>query len=345
MNTIDRERADLLKVTRDLLTQLVDEPYLRSRLEAEHSHSAVLWGRLVETGLVSALVSEDRGGAGLGPSHLAGVLHALGEHLAPEPYLETAVVAAPLLERLAETSEVADAWLRRVVDGDAVLAVRFTGRLEHDPDRVSHVDACDLLLTIDVSGSVRAHERADLRVEPVTSVDPLRPTAIVEPVGEGIDLGTDRDAADRAWRAALCGSACELAGVTRRLLSMTVDYVSVRHQFGRPVGSFQGVKHKLASVAVKADMAEAAAFAAFEGLQEATDSTAARVAASYVGDAAELANVESLQLHGGIGFTWEYGLHLWMKRAMSLGVAHGTPTEHRRWLARQLLASTSGATS
>jgi alkylation response protein AidB-like acyl-CoA dehydrogenase len=217
------------------------------------------------------------------------------------------------------------------VAGDAIAAVRFEGRTPYP----AYAADADVLLTFGAGGTVLAHTAAEIEVTHVSSVDPLRPVFQVTTRGDGEILGTSRDVVALAWRLAVAGAACQLAGVSRRLLDMTVEYVKVREQFGRPVGSFQAVKHKLASVAVSVDMALAASSSAFETVVDDIDGVRASAAKAYAGQAGEQANVESLQLHGGIGFTWEYQLHLWMKRAMSLGTAYGTMTVHRRELARR----------
>ncbi|HEY0697497.1 MAG TPA: acyl-CoA dehydrogenase family protein, partial [Micromonospora sp.] len=107
-------------------------------------------------------------------------------------------------------------------------------------------------------------------------------------------------------------------------------------------GSFQAVKHKIADLAVGVDMAEAAALSALDAIDEPDAAQRAAAAKAYAGQAADRANVEALQLHGGIGFTWEYHLHFWLKRVMSLTAAYGTTTAHRRDLATDLLARVRG---
>lgn len=331
--TLDDDLRHLLALTRDLLGDRVDEAHLRSRLDQGEPHSPELWKQLADIGLISALVSEERGGAGLGPQHVAQVLQAIGEYAVPEPFLETAVIAVSVLEALS-ASPGAAAWLDGIAAGEVMVAVQFEGR----PGHVACAGGADVLLQFGLDGSIRAFAVDEFSATKIASVDPLRPLFAVTTTGPGELLGVDAGVTALAWRLAVAGSACLLAGVSRRLLDMTVDYVLVRHQFGRPVGSFQGVKHKLASVAVKVEMASAASVSAFEHVDDDLDGARAAAAKAYAGEAGELANVESLQLHGGIGFTWEYPLHVWMKRAMSLGQAYGTTTTHRRDLASSLLA-------
>ncbi len=337
-DTLDQDRRELVELTDDLLGKHCDLDFLRARVDDGTAHTPALWRRLAETGLVSALVAEEHGGAGLTPAHLSGVLHSLGRHAVPEPYLETAVLAASVLGAL--PGPVADTWLPRIAEGDAVVVVRM-GELT---PLVPYAADADLLLDLAEDGTVRAYTAAEIDVTPVPALDPLRPLGRVALVGGGAEAGCDSDVVARTRTLAVAGAACLLAGASQRLLDLTVEYVAVREQFGRPVGSFQAVKHKVADLAVLVDMATAAALSAFDDASDpalvppADAARRAAAAKAYAGDAAARANVDSLQLHGGIGFTWEYHLHIWLKRVMGLAASYGTTTALRRELARDLLA-------
>lgn len=329
------DRSELDEVTRDLLTRHCSLEHLRRRLDDPAAHGGDLWRRLVETGLVSALVPEEHGGAGLSPAHLPGVLQATGYHAVPEPFLETAVVGVSLLAAFPDHPQSA-ARLAAIAAGDLVVAVRFADLDAH----VAFATDADLFLEVGPGGVVTAYAPEELEITSLTGVDPLRPVARVRQVGPGEVLGTSPEAVARVEALAVAGAACQLAGAARRLLDLTVEYVGVRHQFGRPVGSFQAVKHKIADVAVGVDMAEAVAADALAGALGSDGPRRAAAAKAYAGQAADLANVEALQLHGGIGFTWEYHLHIWLKRVMSLSAAYGTTVRHRRALAVDLLERT-----
>lgn len=335
------ERQELVRLTADLLGRHCGPEQLRERLDAGTAHTPELWGRLAETGLVSALVAEERGGAGLDPSYLSGVLVSLGEHAVPEPFLETAVVATSVLATFPD-SALAVSWLERIGAGDALVAVRLGALTPY----VVHAGDADLVLDLADDGTVRALLPADVDVTPVQALDPLRPLATVTRRGEdaGTVLGVAPAAVERARVLAVAGAACLLAGASRRLLDLTVEYVSVRRQFDRPVGSFQAVKHAIADLAVMVDMATSAALSAFDAVDEPDARRRAWAAKAYAGDAADRANVSALQLHGGIGFTWEYHLHLWLKRVMGLAASYGTTVTLRRELAVELLARTGEAT-
>lgn len=329
---LDADRRHLDELTVDLLSRHSDVDHLRSRLDLGAVHSPELWRRFAETGLLSALITERHGGAGLTPQHLPGVLHAMGYHAVAEPFLETGVLGVTALEACSDHPESA-ARLEAIAEGELLVGVRLS---DLDPYVVFGEEA-DLVLDVDTGGKVTAYRPEELDVEGLRSVDPLRPVARVTPRGGGEVLGTSPRTAKLVRTLAVAGAACQLAGAARRLVDLTVEYVSVRHQFGRPVGSFQAVKHKIADVAVGVDMAEAVAASAFGELSQSDAAHRAAVAKAYAGQAADLANVEALQLHGGTGFTWEYHLHFWLKRAMSLSAAYGTTTFHRRALAQGLL--------
>ncbi|MFD5826249.1 acyl-CoA dehydrogenase family protein [Lentzea sp. NPDC060358] len=331
-DTLDQDRRQLDELTGDVLTAHCGLDHLRAQLADGTAHTAALWGRLTETGLVSALVAEEHGGAGLSPAHLSGVLHSLGRHAVPEPFLETAVLATSVLGAL--PVPVADEWLGRIAAGDAIAVVRLGALTPFLP----YAADADLLLDLAEDGVVRAFTREEIEVDPVPAQDPLRPLARVVLVGSGTPLGQNSAVVARTRTLAIAGAACMLAGAAQRLLDLTVEYVGVREQFGRPVGSFQAVKHKAADLAVVVDMATAAALSAFDAVDEPDGPRRAAAAKAYAGDAAARANVTALQLHGGIGFTWEYHLHIWLKRVMGLAASYGTTKALRRDLARELLA-------
>ncbi len=330
-SVLDTERRELTELSEDLLGKFCTVDHLRASLDGGTAHSAELWSRIAEAGLTSALVAEDHGGIGLTASHLSGVLYSFGRHAVPEPYLETAVIAASLLSA-ADWPDAAG-WLERIAAGDAIVAIRLDGA-----DHVAFARDADLVLDIAADDTVRAFRPDELTITSVAALDALRPLATIEPLAEGTALSIPADAVQHARVIAIAGAACVLAGATRRLLELTVDYVGIRKQFDRPVGSFQAVKHKIADVAVMADMATSAALSALDDSDEPGALRRAAAAKAYAGDAAQLANVQALQLHGGIGFTWEYHLHVWLKRVMSLSAAYGTTRALRRALAQELLA-------
>ena len=327
------DSADLARLTDDLLDRHSDVEALRERLSHGRTHDPAVWARLVGSGLVGALAGEELGGTGLLPGHVARVLESMGRHVLPEPYLETAIIGVPLLAAFPGSPQ-AQGTLARVLDGEALVAVRLGSLTPH----VVHATDADVLLDVTGDGTVTAYAGPGLDVVPLNGIDPLRPVGRVV-LGEGVVLGRSPGAADRARVLAVAGSACLLAGVLQALVATTVEYVGVREQFGRPVGSFQAVKHRAATMAVLAEMSSAAALTALEDVDAPDAFVRAAAAKAYASAAAETVNVDSLQLHGGIGFTWEHHLHLWLKRAMSLAASYGTARDLRRTLASGALTA------
>lgn len=330
--SIDAERQELLDLSEEVLARACTVDHLRARLGDGTAHSPALWQRLAEAGILSALVPEERGGIALTPAHLSTTLHAFGRHAVPEPFLETAVIAASILT--ATSWADAPSWLERIAAGDAIVAIRMD-----DAPHVAFALDADFLIDLGRDGAVHAFTPDELELRELAALDPLRPLAAVTTIGTGTRLDVSAADVERIRAIAIAGAACMLAGASRRLLDLTVDYIVVRTQFDRPVGSFQAVKHKVADVAVMVDLAESAALSALDRVAEPDALRRAAAAKAYGGDAAHLANLHALQLHGGIGFTWEYELQIWLKRVMSLSADYGTTRALRRRLARELLAS------
>ena len=316
----DEQRA-LRDVARDLFAKQSPPSVIRERWRGEHDPK--LWRALAEVGLLGVIVPERFGGSGGDEIDLALVLEEAGRAALPEPFVET-VVASRLIE-LHGDDVLSESWLTGIAKGDVVATIG----LETDPF-VAYADVADLVLLIDTSGA-RLLTRDDVKAKPVRSQDPARPLFAVESKrGERLNLTTP------SLRAAAAIASVQL-GIARRLLEMTVDYVKDRKQFGKPVGSFQAVKHKLARVHTAIEDARPAAwYAAYAFARDLPEAARAASVAKVAASRAEaLANAEALQCHGGIGFTWEHDLHIWLKRGLTLQPAFGTPAEHRAMLARE----------
>ena len=295
--------------------------------ESSPSRLRDLWGKERDRSVWKAL-----GQAGLleitDPVDLVLVLEEAGRAALPEPIVETLAVAAPVLA----STPLADEWLPRIGSGDAIVALQVGGA----PFVLDAADA-DLLL-VERDGALHAVGRDAFTATPVRSDDGARLLFSVE---ARTDRATRLDvppggALDRGAAAV----AAVLNGISSRMLDTTVEYVKEREQFGRPVGTFQAVKHKLATAHVRIESARAAAwYAAFAIGSELPDRSLAASAAKVVAaEAHAIANAEALQCHGGIGFTWEHDLHLWMKRGNALAASYGTASEHRARVAEHVLS-------
>jgi alkylation response protein AidB-like acyl-CoA dehydrogenase len=283
--------------------------------------------------VLGMVVPEEHGGAGGSHVELALALEEIGYHGVPDPVLETAFVAASILACCGEP-RVRDRWLPAIASGEAVVGVSLD-----EPRLVVHGAQADAVL---VARGAELHlvpaERAEWR--PAVTQDPTRRLALGKFHLEGSTLLAD-DAAvvDRARTAARTASAAVLIGISQRLVDMTIGYVLEREQFGQVIGSFQALKHRLADSAVAVEAARSLTwYAAYAFSNEpANAGQAARVAKGAASSAGATVNAAALQLHGGIGFTWEHDLHLWLKRGQALERAYGSAADHRVAVGAQIL--------
>jgi alkylation response protein AidB-like acyl-CoA dehydrogenase len=320
---------------RDFFTGEVTREHLRSTWDSETGRSPELWRKMAETGFVGLTVPEAHGGLGMSEVDLVLLLEEAGRVALPEPLLETTAIAAPLLVEAGTEAQQAE-WLPRIAGGDAIVTVQLAGA-----PFVVDAHVADLLL-LERDGAMHAVPRDRFEATAQPSMDGARRLFTVEAeTGEGTRMAGGDGAAAKAFDRGAAATAAFLNGLAQQMLDMTVAYVKERQQFGRPVGSFQAVKHKAAETLLVVETSKAATwYAAYAIARDLPDrSEAASVAKSYASDAEHKANMEALQLHGGIGFTWEHDLHLWLKRGKALEEAYGSATWHRRRLAEGLFAS------
>ena len=292
--------------------------------------TAPLWSAFVDLGLPGLLVPEDLGGAGASAREAAAVLEELGRAAAPSPYLTSSVVATTALHVAGDTE-----ILPALASGEqtAALLVRPASRSGAPALTTVGLPADVLLLPED--GALYAVRGAT--VTPVSSLDMTRPLARVDLDGAERTLVAS-DATTAVDRALLVGAgllAAEQVGVARWCLETTVAYLKERRQFGRVVGGFQALKHRLADLYALVEQADAAAryAAATLATGDPDAPVAVAVAASFCGEAATHAAEEAVQLHGGIGMTWEHPAHLHLKRAKADELLLGTSEAHRHALA------------
>ena len=341
LNEAERELADL---TRKILNGRLTPERMRA-VEAGDGFDRALWADLAGAGILSAALPEALDGAGLGLLAQCCVLTELGRAVAPVPYLGAAMATAALLAAGDEDLLPAVAAGERT----AVLVLPFAtppgapprgvdvdgAALSGTVPGVADVLAADVLL-VPAGDGLWAVDAGAARLAPLTSLDLTRTLADVTldgAPGQRVgDLAPALDAA-RATGATLLAS--EQLGVAQWCLDTTVEYVRTRHQFGRPVGSFQALKHRLAELWVAITQARAVARYAAGCLADDDPDlpVAVALAQAHCGPVAVRAAEECVQLHGGIGFTWEYPAHLYLKRAKADAIALGTAERHRAALA------------
>ena len=335
MTDFDELHDELRSVARDLLKTPCPE-----------------WGVLAASGWTGLEVPEDLDGAGATFAETAVVLREMGRAATQSPYLG-AVLGVGTLLALRPRAE-RDELLRHVAAGEAIPvsaagdgAIPFRmeggllrGRAEFIPDAAQ---ATRLLLPARAAGGDRVivallPGTPGLRVRPQPVTDETRRLAIVTADGVEVPEGSVwqfGDAAGRVPDRAAVAVACDSLGLMEAMLDKTVGYARVRQQFGHPIGSFQAVQHAcadmLVQVAIGRELVEAAVAAIPSGGPDAW--VAASMAKSHVTAAAVDVVGKAMQLHGGIGYTWESGIHAYLKRAALNRALFGSPAEHRRRLA------------
>lgn len=299
--------------------------------------AAVEWPALVDAGWVGLEAPEEIGGAGATFAEVAVICTEIGRAAAANSYLGGAVLAVGTLNAL-QPGPTRDRLLSGVASGDLRCAVALES-LTFVPDAYG----ADQVLVV-ANGAVAV---ADLSVSPAPVVDETRALAMVSSrtvdPPELLQFDGDADAAVRRLhdRAAVA-VACDSLGLAEAMLDATVAYAKVRRQFGRPIGSFQAVKHACADMLVAVSMSRQLVGDAVAAIVEDRDDVhaAASMAKSYVTGAAVDVVGKAMQLHGGIGYTWESGVHVYLKRAIVNRSLFGSPAAHRKQLAHRYLSPT-----
>ncbi|MFB7221511.1 acyl-CoA dehydrogenase family protein [Streptomyces sp. NPDC056227] len=339
---------DLRAAVRSLLADRADAPTVIARIESDTPYDPQLWKALgADIGAAGLLVPEKLGGQGASHREAAVVLEELGRSVAPAPYLTSAVVATETLLALGTEDGPVGELLGELAAGRkvAVLAVPFsaevgtvavTGTLDGIVTAVADAAAADLLLVPTSDGLYAVEAGATgVTVEPLVALDLTRPLATVTLTAATGTRLADAEAARPAVRRGLLAGAGLLAseqlGLAEWCLTETVRYTRDRHQFNRPVGSFQALKHRMAQLWLQVVSARAAARNAADALASGSPDTplAVAVAQAYCSGVAVRAAEECIQLHGGIGMTWEHPAHLYLKRAKADSIAYGTAGRHR----------------
>ena len=306
---------------------------------------AQAWTRLTgELGLTGLAVPECYGGAGAGLAEVAVAVEETGRVLLPAPYLSTALAGAVLSEGGAVDGDgVAAEFLTGIASGARraafILGGSVTvadGRLTGVADHVLDGAEADLFV-VRAGDALFAVRAADTVVTPSLTLDETRSQAAVSFDGApGLALGCAAERAEDLLRVML---AVESAGAAAHCLEVTVGYLKTRVQFGRPIGAFQALRHRCADLAVEVASARATAYAAVRAASLAGAGSAVELAVlgplakRHCVDVFWHAAAEMVQLHGGIGFTWEHEAHRYLKRAKTSQLLHGTPAELRRLVA------------
>ena len=363
---LTEEQTGLQSAVRDLIATHVDLDVVRSVVDSPDSDGdpAGLWARIADQGWPAVLIPEKHSGLGLGLLEAAVITRCLGAGVVPGP-IAAGMIGAEAI-RVAGSSEQQVAWLPGLADG----RIRFTvallrpgatwnqpgdgvsangDRLTGAVGQIEYAHLADRIVVAAVPAEADAEVGLWL-LDPATTGVTISRTPLLdattrtstltlaEAEAERLPLG-DRAAVTELVSRATVLAANDLVGVAREALTRTVDYLRTREQFGKPIGSFQALKHHLADLLVGLTMAEHAgwyaAHALDAGLPDAA--VAVSVAKAKASDVARLATARMIQYHGGIGYTWEHETHLFFKRARRLEQTYGDATQHRRRIAALIL--------
>lgn len=297
---------------------------LRKLTASGSSFDAERWRGLADLGLLGALVSEDAGGLGLQRADVIQIATACGAALLPEPLVDVAGVILPALMDLGQEKLVG-----QVLDGTAIVALSHpAAERVHDAIHATHL----LLMG---QGAVTLAEQRAITLTNQPSIDPMRSLSSVAPQG-GEMLANGADAEMQIMRSFDAGAlftAAQLLGIAQKAIDISVAFACDRRQFGKPIGSYQAIKHHLASAQVAVEFARPVLHAA-----SAPDAASARISHAKIacGRAADLATRTAVQVHGGMGYTQETDVHLYLKRTLALRRIWGTETVHRNRYATRL---------
>jgi alkylation response protein AidB-like acyl-CoA dehydrogenase len=366
--TFTDEQEELRTAVRRFLADKAPSDAVRRVMDTEEGHDPAVWAQMAgQLGLPGIALPEEHGGLGFGAVELGIVLEELGRALSPEPFLATVALAGRALATSTD-EDLKRRWLPGIVDGTATaaLAVREDGGgwdldgvrtvaeaagdehvLTGTKTFVIHGEAADLLLVVARTADGPALFAVDAAAGPLgltrtrlAVLDPTRRLARVELVGVparrvAAPAGHLREVLDLA----VVAVAAEQVGGAQACLDLAVEYAKIRVQFGRPIGSFQAIKHKCADMLLELEAARSALHhaTALAADRDGTDpgelAAAAAVCGAWCGAAAVHVAKETIQIHGGIGYTWEHDAHLYLKRAKSSQLLFGAPAAHRARLA------------
>lgn len=325
-------------VSRFLMAEAAPET-LREIWASESGRSAAFWAKFAEQGLTAVSVPEGDGGLGLGDVDWALLNQELGYYAIADSLVDTAYLGASALAALPEGHALRTTWFPRVIDGTCRMAVGHPVN-----PWIADADVADLLLLPEPTPAgvaMHAVPRADVTLTPLRSIDSSRRLATVAWQPSAATRMGDAPAGlwdDVFERGALAASA-QLVGLAQRMLDLSVDYAAQRKQFGKPIGSFQAIKHHLADVVTRIEFARPVLYRAAVALGRRDPLRALRVSHAKLacGEAAWTAARQAIQVHGAMGYTWEVDLQMFMKRAWALAGAWGDRAFHRARAAAALL--------
>ncbi|MDI6028559.1 acyl-CoA dehydrogenase family protein [Corticibacterium sp. UT-5YL-CI-8] len=335
------EQMMTASVVRDLLSDLCQPADLRRLMESGEARDPNRWCKIGEIGLAAALVGEEHGGLGLRSIDFVLAAEACGYAGLPEPLVENTGVALPLLAALSHAEGVAPFF-------EMALTGEITVALAHSANAfVADVDSAGALI-VEIEGALYLAAPNTLRLTRQPSIDPFRRLFMID---GGVDTAmklTGRNEAAPLLAAAFergaLFTAAQLVGIAQRCVDLAVAYAKERQQFGKPIGSYQAVKHQLATAQVKIEFAKPVLYAAAAVVEQPGMYSRSRVSQAKLAaaEAADLAARTAIQVHGAMGYSWEVDVHFFLKRAIALTNWWGTPAYHRGRVAERMLSGELG---
>jgi alkylation response protein AidB-like acyl-CoA dehydrogenase len=366
------DQTMLRDLAREFLTEQVSVAHIREMMEDETGYDQDLYRRFLGLGLIP--LPEEYGGAGFGMVETAIIMEEMGRIPYPGPFFGTIVLAGQTIVQSGDENAMSR-YLPDMANGDLIVSLAFleestswtpatiTASATKDGDSyaisgtkrfVPWGAQADVLLVAARTGEGNGPDGISLfavpadadgiEITPETMLDLNSRTATVKLNGVSGELIGDEGAAwpglDQTIQRAAVAASAEMLGAARRAHEMSVDYAKIRRQFGQVIGQFQAIKHKLAEMLEQVENAHSAVYYAAWALDaDAPDATlAVSVAKSTANEASRHVCGEAIQVHGGIGFTWEYDLHLYWKRAKHQEVFYGDSDYHRERVLQEVLA-------
>ncbi|MGB7281167.1 MAG: acyl-CoA dehydrogenase family protein [Candidatus Acidiferrum sp.] len=334
---------------------------VRRLMKTDTAYNAALWAKLTEQGYTGIIFPEAYGGVGLGKVELMLLMEEAGRALLPGPFFSTVVLAGSILDATGTPAQK-EKYLAPLCTGNARATAAILeasaswnpgdlqlnssdGTLTGEKLFVSDAAIADFIVVVAHNGVFVVDSKAHgLKISPMSGIDLTRKLYAVEfsntPVEE---IGSTADLRS-AFDIATAALAAELVGGMQRTLELTVDYAKTRKQFGKPIGVFQAVQHQCADMYLETESSRSAVYYAGWALEENSPQAAAAVsiAKMYASDAARTVGNRGIQIHGGMGFTWENDLHLYYRRAKASETAFGDATFHRERIASMVIDSEGG---
>lgn len=323
--TFNEDQVLLADSVRRFLVNEVSPELIRELWSRPSGRSPDLWRQLADQGLTGLSVPAEMGGMGLGDVDWVLLARECGYHGLPAPLLESSWVAAGLLAAL-PPSELRDRTLAGIADGGLRVALGHP----HSP-LVADADQADLIV-LQQGQRLFAVPASRVALTAQASIDPSRRLFTVEWEADVQHCIAEQAGAlvEHVFQRGALASAAQLLGLAQRMLDLAIDYSAQRKQFGKPIGSYQALKHHLADVAIQLEFARPVVFRAAYALAQGNKDSAVHVSHAKVAasEAALLAARNAMQVHGAMGYTWEVDLQIFMKMAWALDGAWGDRSLH-----------------